>query len=252
MRLYFGHVGRVVGVTAVAAALLAAGAVVLGAHSSSDRAPAVRSATAQNGHQDSPAVTLAAMRQALTSTGGEIFTSHTTVTKNGAIVLDQMILVGPNGTTSSETWAPSGAPLSMETVARNNGKAQTQYIDFVNHRWWTANVAKPIIQFDPKQVINDLQTGGLHVAGKEVIDGRPELKLTGQPASMFELTVTVYVDPTTYLPISSVSDQAPGVDVEHYQWSAATPAALAQLAPTPPANFRHLTQPPASSTSGIG
>lgn len=101
----------------------------------------------------------------------------------------------------------------------------------------------------PSTVARSLRTavscGTLTVAGRERVDGVEAIKLTSRPDSF--ISETIWVSPSTYLPVRVVVGSAPGGPViqqtADITWLPPTAQNLAKLTVPIPAGFRHVSFP---------
>ena len=101
----------------------------------------------------------------------------------------------------------------------------------------------------PSPVARSLRTavscGTLTVAGRELVNGVEAIKLTSRPDSF--ISETIWVDPSTYLPVRVVVRSAPGSPVieqtANITWLPPTAQNLAELTVPIPAGFRHVSFP---------
>ena len=101
----------------------------------------------------------------------------------------------------------------------------------------------------PSTVARSLRTavscGTLTMAGRQQIDGTEAIKLTSRPGSF--ISETIWVSPSTYLPLRVVVRSAPGAPVIHQAaditWLPPTAQNLAKLTVPIPAGFRHVSFP---------
>jgi hypothetical protein len=101
----------------------------------------------------------------------------------------------------------------------------------------------------PSTVARSLRTavscGTLTEAGRQQIDGIEAIKLTSRPGSL--ISETIWVNPSTYLPVRVVVRSAPGAPVVQQTaditWLPPTAQNLAKLTVPIPAGFRHASFP---------
>jgi hypothetical protein len=165
-----------------------------------------------------------------------------------------------------DTIAPSG---QRRTTALISTSDPTVVIDYENHTWWSypARVVSPptlkpggggdqapLSVESPEEIRKALDTGRLELLGTERIGDRETLhvRLTGLPAP---ITVELWVDATTYLPVrEDVTKDGAGHGVTDYTWLPRTPENLAAFDVAPPAGFAHRDRAiePTPTGTGVG
>lgn len=232
--------------------LVAAGALAVGVVTANGPNPAHRRSLGSHGAK----VELASsVSNALASVKGDISYIHTTVTNNGtgAVIVSTSKWVAPNGDVRLETFAANGTVLTDETISPSGA---AKVIDYPRREWWTVTSAGTIGSFDVHQVLATVQSGVLAPSGHQRVEGTEYLVLRGTPAQMGPGggTVTLLVNPTTYLPASLTADEGQATVKDQLRWPSATsPANMAALSSTVPPGFTHLSSPPSGlSTGGAG
>jgi hypothetical protein len=90
----------------------------------------------------------------------------------------------------------------------------------------------------PAFIRSQLSCGEYTVAGRQWIDGIDAIKITGN-----ESHITLWVNPSTYLPVRLVHGPGTGRMRTDFSWLAPTPAHLAALNVTVPAGFQQVAAP---------
>jgi hypothetical protein len=158
------------------------------------------------------------------------------------------------GNQKFSAYGPSGRHVFDEGISIANGSATQTVVIYGGRTWWTATAAvrggpgKPgctqnSIELGvgpgngwPAFIRSQLACGAYTVAGRQVTGGIDAIEITGQAGPR---TLTILVDPTTYLPIQLTL----GPLRIGFQWLPVTPAGLAQLKVPVPAGFRQVRPP---------
>lgn len=186
---------------------------------------------------------LTAVTKALAGTAGDIEEVHSTVSVAG---LDSTAWVDlATGACRADTTVGDKPTLTVFVEA---GRAVI--VDYTDRQWWSRNsngvTCEPLT---PQNIEQDLAAGRYSLAGQDVIDGRPALRLVSTTATsgLHPVTkpTTLWVDATTYLPIQSTST-GHLTEKTVFAWLPATAANRAVLKIAVPPGFRHVGAPPPS------
>ena len=90
----------------------------------------------------------------------------------------------------------------------------------------------------PAFIRSQLSCGEYRVAGRQWVDGIDAIKITGS-----ESHITLWVSPSTYLPVRLVAGPGAAQRQTDFSWLAPTPANLAALNVTVPAGFQQVAPP---------
>jgi hypothetical protein len=90
----------------------------------------------------------------------------------------------------------------------------------------------------PAFIRSQLSCGEYRVAGRQSVDGIDAIKITGS-----ESHITLWVSPSTYLPVRLVAGPGTAQRQTDFSWLAPTPARLAALNVTVPAGFQQVAPP---------
>jgi hypothetical protein len=144
------------------------------------------------------------------------------------------------GTWSRVSYPIEGPGPGMITPASSGCASQKTPVGYVG-------MPLPFFQPTPGYVKATVACGALVADGHAVVDGVDTIKLVATAKSKAR-PMTVYVNPTTYLPLRVV-ELGQRTD---YQWLQATPANIAQLGVPVPAGFRRTARPPQSLLNDEG
>jgi hypothetical protein len=142
----------------------------------------------------------------------------------------------PNDKDDSESiyTEPSGAKAMLPT------KTEIIFVQYGNRTWsdTTALVASQTPAASLQGLRESIATGDFTVVGKTELNGQTVLELTSHYKDAGkESEQTVWVDPATYLPVQTLSDEG-GVKIEvDYGFLPPTPANMAELKATIPPGF---------------
>jgi hypothetical protein len=142
--------------------------------------------------------------------------------------------------------APLPLPVSGKTVLHGCGPAVAALP--LLFRYGLPGIGLPASTL-PSTVARSLRTavscGTLTVAGRERVNGVEAIKLTSRPDSF--ISETIWVSPSTYLPVRVVVRSAPGSPViqqtANITWLPPTAQNRAKLTVPIPAGFRHVSFP---------
>jgi outer membrane lipoprotein-sorting protein len=148
------------------------------------------------------------------------------------------VLVPSNPTDKSDTeyiyTEPSGAKATLPT------KTETIFVQYGNRTWsdTTALVASQTPAASLQELRETIATGDFTVVRKTELNGQTVLELTAHNNDAGKESVqTVWVDPATYLPVQTLSDEG-GVKIKvDYRFLPPTPANMAELKATIPPGF---------------
>jgi outer membrane lipoprotein-sorting protein len=148
------------------------------------------------------------------------------------------VLVPSNPNDKSDTeWIyaePSGAKATLPT------KTEIIYVQYGNRTWsdTTALVASQSPAASLQELRESIATGDFTAARKTELNGQAVLELTAHYKDAGkESEQTVWVDPATYLPVRTLSDEA-GIKIQvDYGFLPPTPANMAELKATIPPGF---------------
>lgn len=180
---------------------------------------------------------------------------------------NQTLYKGANGDLDLQTWAPDGSSTVLN-------------VDYQHHSWYESTFPAPTHTGTPPTPANSSPLGsngtepspatiaawfknpGIKIVGTSVIGSTdtyqlqiPALDPNGEPVA--GETITAWVDTATYLPVRMTRSMpaAQGADngvrvtipastvTDDFSWQPATPQALSVFEITPPASFRHVTDP---------
>jgi outer membrane lipoprotein-sorting protein len=148
------------------------------------------------------------------------------------------VLVPSNPNDKSDTeyiyTEPSGAKAMLPT------KTEIIFVQYGNRTWsdTTALVASQTPAASLQELRESIATGDFTAARKTELNGQTVLELTAHYNDAGKKSEqTVWVDPTTYLPVQTLSDEG-GIKVEvDYGFLPPTPANMAELKATIPPGF---------------
>jgi outer membrane lipoprotein-sorting protein len=148
------------------------------------------------------------------------------------------VLVPSNPSDKSDTeyiyTEPSGAKATLPT------KTEIIFVQYGNRTWsdTTALVASQTPAASLQELRESIATGDSTAARKTQLNGHTVLELTSHYKDAGEESEqTVWVDPATYLPVQTLSDEA-GVKIQvDYGFLPPTPANMAELKATIPPGF---------------
>lgn len=129
---------------------------------------------------------------------------------------------------------PAGTKAALPT------KTEVIFVQYGNRTWSVtyAGIATQSAAASLQELHQTIATGNFTVVGKTVIDGQTVLELTDHYKVDGEAgEQTVWVDPATYLPVRTLSDDAGNTNQVDYEFLPPTPANMAELKPTIPAGF---------------
>jgi hypothetical protein len=156
----------------------------------------------------------------------------------GQLVHMRSVTVPSNPDDKSDTeyiyTEPAGAKAALPT------KTEVIFVQYGNRTWSDtyAGIATQSAAASLQELHQTIATGDFTVVGKTVIDGQTVLELTDHYKVDGEAgEQTVWVDPTTYLPVRTLSDDAGNTNQVDYQFLSPTPANMAKLQPIIPPGF---------------
>jgi hypothetical protein len=152
----------------------------------------------------------------------------------GQLVRMRSVTVPSNPNDKSDTeyiyTEPAGAKAALPT------KTEVIFVQYGNRTWSDtyAPIATQSAAASLQELHQTIATGDFTKVGTTVIDGQPALELINHYK---EGEQTVWVDPTTYLPIRTLSDDGGNTNQVDYQFLPPTPANMADLKPIIPPGF---------------
>ena len=156
----------------------------------------------------------------------------------GQLVRMRSVTVPSNPNDKSDTeyiyTEPAGAKATLPT------KTEVIFVQYGNRTWSDtyAGIATQSAAASLQELHQTIATGDFTVVGKTVIDGQSVLELTDRyKADGGSSEQTVWVDPTTDLPVRTLSDDAGNTDQIDYEFLPPTPANMAKLKPIIPPGF---------------
>jgi hypothetical protein len=156
----------------------------------------------------------------------------------GQLIRMRSVTVPSNPNDKSDTeyiyTEPAGAKAALPT------KTEVIFVQYGNRTWSDtyAPIATQSAAASLQELHQTIATGDFKVVGKTVIDGQTVLELTDHYKVDGEAgEQTVWVDPTTYLPVRTLSDDAGDTNQVDYEFLPPTPANMAKLKPIIPPGF---------------
>jgi hypothetical protein len=156
----------------------------------------------------------------------------------GQLVHMRSVTVPSNPDDKSDTeyiyTEPAGAKAALPT------KTEVIFVQYGNRTWSDtyAGIATQSAAASLQELHQTIATGDFTVVGKTVIDRQTVLELTDHYKVDGEAgEQTVWVDPTTYLPVRTLSDDAGNTNQVDYEFLPPTPANMAKLKPIIPPGF---------------
>jgi hypothetical protein len=125
---------------------------------------------------------------------------------------------------------PAGAKAALPT------KTEMIYVQYGNRTWSDtyAPIATQSAAASLQELHQTIATGDFTKVGTTVVDGQKALELIDHYQGGEQ---TVWVDPTTYLPVRTLSDEAGNTNQVDYEFLPPTPANMAKLKPIIPPGF---------------
>jgi hypothetical protein len=125
---------------------------------------------------------------------------------------------------------PAGAKAALPT------KTEVIYVQYGNRTWSDtyAAINTQSAAASLQELHQTIATGDFTQVGPTVIDGQKVVELIDHYKGGEQ---TVWVNPTTYLPVRTLSDSAGNTNQVDYEFLPPTPANMAELKPTIPAGF---------------
>lgn len=126
-------------------------------------------------------------------------------------------------------------------------------VNYIHRVWFPVTYHTPsrnplafATSFAADQIRQELQAGQLKVTGRVGLNGRKVIEVAGNlPAKGGALSVVIWIDPATYLPLQQQTTMSGAKTITEFAWLAPTEANLAQLtAPVPPGFIRLAGPPP--------
>jgi hypothetical protein len=194
---------------------------------------------------------------------------------------DQSVTWAYQGRNSTEIFGAHGRLQATMGTGIVNGRLRGVQVDYIRHEWelipgmlsgppvnacTTAGfgeaTADPGTNW-PLLIRRTLACGGYKVAGYATIDGAKTVKITGSrvlhvapgPAGSITITDTLFVSPSTYLPVRiTQSATAPGLhslpNSDGIQWLPPTTANRARVSVTVPCGYQQISWPSGKPTNG--
>lgn len=152
------------------------------------------------------------------------------------------------GTEESVGFSAAGQRVLGARTAISGAAVRTLVVNYRDRTWWRDSRAAPagngLAGCDPAAAVRtgdwpavirgELRCGQYRVAGRQRVDGISALVVTQRTGS-----VTVWVDPVTYLPVRLVTGGRQPTQTD-FRWLSPTAARLGQLNLPVPAGFRQV------------
>jgi hypothetical protein len=141
-----------------------------------------------------------------------------------------------------EVFGSDGSPELDDSHTAANGTTTGRVVDYQDHSWFPTSQKTPVpLACDMVcQTQRNIANGFFNAVTKTTLDGVPALELSRTGSSS-----TLWVDPTSYLPIQAITKlQSGGTDEATFTWLMATSSNLALLQAPIPAGFTELPGTP--------
>ena len=164
-------------------------------------------------------------------------------------------------TERSDQYTPGGQLSTSVLVTHTDTGVTLLAVDYATSTWSSITAADKGLKglpgslyTDPADIRAALTAGTLVLVGEEQVGGQPaeHLTVTGLLDSM---SMDLWVDATSYLPVQSVVHKGPYTGTASYTWLPRTPANLAKLILAVPAGFTKVGKagvPTPAPSGGVG
>jgi hypothetical protein len=173
------------------------------------------------------------------------------------------------GDLRSDSFAADGSRLfsAGQTGDRRTTGITVLWVDFPSRTWFSYTrdpdpALSPGVQqpegvalgaySDPQNVRDAIDKGYLSVIGQEQVDGVATTHARLSFDSPKVVSVDLWLDNTTFLPIKMIDGVRGNLDTMTLQWLPRTPPNLAELTVTPPAGFTRTPAPPVPNKIPLG
>jgi hypothetical protein len=141
-----------------------------------------------------------------------------------------------------EVFGPDGSPELDDSHIAANGTTTGRVVNYQDHSWFSVSQKTPVPLACNMacRTQRNIADGFYDAVTKTTLDGVPALELSRTGSSS-----TLWVDPTSYLPIQAITTlQSGGTDETTFTWLMPTSSNLALLQAPIPAGFTELPGPP--------